>query len=131
LYNENFHRPKVEPEGFRRIIPVMKLKEIKSQVFLITHLRQYDNASVVYFQSDSKSENQAQNGHRPHLKWALFIGPEYDSYPTSGTGGNDQVIQQFVVTPCLPDNVEDIIFRFKWSSRMPNEENGLEGQVVL
>lgn len=131
LYNEDLHRPRVEPQGARRIIPVMRLKEIDSQVFLVTHLRQYDNASVLYLEIDSKSENQSQATHRPHVQWKLSIGPEYDCYPTSGSGNSDHFSQQFVVSPCLPDKVENIVFKFKWSSRMPNAEDGPEGEVVL
>lgn len=131
LYHEDLHRPRVEPHGFRRIIPVMRLQEIDSQVFLVTHLRQYDNASVVYLEIDSKTENQSEPRHRPHVEWKLAIEPEYDCYATSGSGNSDHFTQQFVVSPCLPDKVENLVFNFKWSSRMPNIENGPEGEVVL
>jgi hypothetical protein len=67
LYHEELHRPRVEPTGFRGIIPVMKIAEAESQVFLITHLRQYENASVLYFQIDSKLESQSCERSRSHI----------------------------------------------------------------
>jgi AraC-like DNA-binding protein len=133
LYNEQLHRPRVEPSGFRGIVPVMKLAEKESQVFLITHIRQYQNASVLYFQIDSKLENKCMEGRRPHIPhWELSVGPGYECYSSNGSGNNEQWIQQFVISPPLPDDLKDISFKFTWRSMPPDEESEVIcGEVVL
>ena len=132
LYNEHLHRPRVEPAGFRGITPVMRLVEVESRVFWVTHLRQYENATVLFLQIDSTAENQSKEGHRPHIQWELSIGPDYDCYASGGSGNGEQWTHQFVVSPRLPDDVTDISFKFSWRKMPPNEDNeDVGGEVIL
>src|SRR5579875_1435102 len=52
LRNEDRYRPKVEPDKFFRLIPVLKSKELDGIMYTITYIRQFNNASVVYLQVD-------------------------------------------------------------------------------
>lgn len=132
IYNEQLYRPKVEPTGFLGIKPVMKFVEEDSKVFLVTHMRQYENATVLNFQIDSRFEHQEQ-GYRPvPIQWELSLEPEYDCYSSNGSGNNEQWTQQFVISPRLPDNVEEMIFRFNWKLRIQDEDKEeIGGEVIL
>jgi len=132
LYNEHLHRPKVEPTKFRGLIPVMKFVEADSQAFSITHLRQYENATVLYLQADGTVENETTTRRRPHLNWDLYISPEYECYSSRGSGNNEQWTQQFVISPRLPDDVKGITFKFWWRLMPPSEDSeDLGGEVIV
>ena len=131
LYNEDLHLPRLEPEGFRGIVPVMKLSEMEGQAFLITHLRQYDNATVLYFQVDYQFETKPTQGHPPHVQWELFISPEYKCYSSGGSGNNEQSTRKFVVSPRLPDDLGDLTFKFSWRYMRPDDQSEESGEVFL
>lgn len=131
LYNEHLHLPRLEPEGFLGIVPVMKLSEMEGQAFLITHLRQYDNATVIYFQVDYTFQPQPTQGHRPHVHWELLISPEYNCYSSGGSGSNVHWTQKFVVSPRLPDDLRGLTFKFTWRYMRPDDEGEESGEVLL
>jgi hypothetical protein len=110
----------------------MKLVEENSKAFLVTHMRQYENATVLYFQVDSKFENQEQGPRPVHTEWELSLGPEYDCYTNDGSGNNQQWIQRFVISPRLPDNAKDLVFNFKWQERNFKENTEIRnGEIIL
>jgi hypothetical protein len=75
-------------------------------------------------------ENEEET-HREPIKWELSLGPDYDCYFSGGSSNNQHMTLQFVVSPRLPDNVEDMTFKFTWRRfRSPNEE-GIGGEVIL
>jgi hypothetical protein len=132
LYNEQFYRPKVEPNRFLGIKPIMKFAETDSKAYLVTHLRQYENATVLYFQVDSKLENQEQGHRSVDIEWELSLGPEYDCYTNDGSGNNQQWTQRFVISPRLPDEIKDLTFSFKWKERKFNDESEIKsGEIQL
>ena len=57
LRNEEIFRPQVEPNNFRRHLPVMKAFEQAERLYSITFIRQYDNASVIYLTIDWDEPN--------------------------------------------------------------------------
>ncbi|WP_067929354.1 hypothetical protein [Alicyclobacillus shizuokensis] len=134
LYNEDLYQHRVEPSRYLRAVPVMRWAEQDGQVFLVTHLRQYENASVVYFQIDNKSEsNIDQGGPRRHhfVHWELSVGPGYECYMESGSGDEQQFVHRFVVSPALPDDVSSIPFTFTWTPRWSEEDSESEGGTVV
>lgn len=130
LYHESIHRPRVEPTGFRSILSVMRFKKADNKVFLITHLRQYENATVLYFQIDNGTEKYNETNNPSHFNWELSIGPDYDCYEKGSTGNSEHFTQKFVISPCLPDDVKEISFRFAWQNRNLDED-GLNGEITL
>ena len=52
LWNEKMYKPFVEPEDFRRNLPVLKSVEMDNKLFTITYIHQYSNCSIVNFNID-------------------------------------------------------------------------------
>lgn len=105
LRNEEIHRPRVEPATFTKHLPVLKSVAIGEDIYTVTFIQQYDNASVVNLHIDSvPREHDAEypSPHR-HRHFKLSIGEGYDCHGNGGGGGNDHMTYRFVVAPSLPD----------------------------
>ncbi|WP_338128607.1 hypothetical protein [Bacillus infantis] len=52
LENEDNFRPQVEPTDFKKHIPILKSVENEANLYSVTYIRQFANASVVNFNID-------------------------------------------------------------------------------
>jgi AraC-like DNA-binding protein len=129
LGDEKRFQPKVEPTGFRNIKPVMKFYNEGTRFYYITHIQQYNNASVLNLHIDDSVENRKQN-HRKPTEWELYIGPDYDCYFSGGSGSNQHIDLQFVISPRLPDDVKEITFKFIWRYRQFDKQD-IGGEIII
>jgi AraC-like DNA-binding protein len=127
--NDKLFQPKVEPTGFRNIKPVMKFYNEGTRIYYITHLQQYDNASVLNLHIDDSVDNTEQH-HREPTEWDLYIGPDYDCYFSGGSGSNQHIDLQFVISPRLPDDVKEIAFKFNWRYRQSDKQD-IGGEIII
>jgi len=113
LWNEELFRPMIEPEGFRRYLPVLKSIEIDNRMFSITFIRQYTNSSIINFNIDWDSTNDILNDHSKHPFFELFIAQQYNCRMTDGAGSEGHLSYNFIVFPPLPDNISNLDLVFK------------------
>lgn len=88
LRNEEHYRPRVEPDSFRRYLPVLKAVESGRELFLVTSIAQYENASVVVLDVESRpptesadpavaTVHEGQGFPHRHRFWTLDAGEGY------------------------------------------------------
>ncbi|WP_051263282.1 hypothetical protein [Tuberibacillus calidus] len=126
---EKVFQPKVEPTGFRNTKPVMKFYNEGTRFYYITHIQQYDNASVLNLHIDASVEYREQH-HQTPTEWDLYIGPDYDCYFLGGSGRDQHADLQFVISPRLPDDIKDITFKFIWRYRQFDKQD-MEGEIII
>jgi hypothetical protein len=112
MANEKAFRPKVEPSGFRRQLPVGRTIREGERFYTLTTVRQYENASVVQLHIDRDFEEEA-NVRSPGSIMELSIGETYDCRWTGGGGSGGHQTYRYVVSPPLPDDLEGIEFLFR------------------
>ncbi len=112
LRNEEFYRPRVEPSVFLKQVPVLKAVEKDGDMYTVTFIRQYDNASVIYLNVDYQPLGWEE--HQPH-RHHRFLELKMDGYDTrnnGGSGGQDHQTYQFVVVPPVPDDLANFRLEF-------------------
>lgn len=109
MYREHNFLPQLEPAEFLKFVPILKSVEIDGVLFAVTHIKQYNNASVVYIETDGK--NAKPNVRLERTQFELFISPKYQCRPDGGYGHSNSMRHSFVVTPPLPDDLTGVEFR--------------------
>lgn len=111
MYNEHHFSDhfQVEPTGFLKFIPILKYVEIDSVLYSVTHMKQYNNASVIYIETEvNNSEPFVGLGY---AEVDLFISSDYQCRQHRGSGHEKGMQYSFVVSPQLPDEVSGLEFR--------------------
>lgn len=111
MYNENhFLDPfLVEPTDFLKFVAILKFVQIDSILYSVTHMKQYNNASVIYIETEvNNSEPYVRLGN---ARVELFISPDYQIRQNGGSGHDKGIQYSFVVSPPLPDDVTGLEFR--------------------
>ena len=97
MYNERRFITQVEPVEFLKFVPILKSVEIEDVLYVVTHMKQYSNASVVYIETEvSTTEPYVRLGH---ASFELFISTEYQCRNDSGCGHKKGMQHSFVVIP--------------------------------
>lgn len=131
LWNEKMYKPFVEPEDFRRNLPVLKSVEMDNKLFTITYIHQYSNSSIVNFNIDWDNTSVLSEPHlRQHTHYELFIDERYNCRMASGAGGDEHLHYNFIVSPPLPDNTSGIKLFFKGYNQH-SEEKQLVHDIVI
>lgn len=112
LWNEELHKPIVDPETFIKNVPVLKWLEIDGKLFSINTIRQYSNASVVNFNVDWNDINDSENCDTYLPDYKLYIGKEYTCRIEGGSGSSGYSTHKFIISPPLPDNFSGIKLTF-------------------
>ncbi|OIK14626.1 hypothetical protein [Bacillus sp. MUM 13] len=133
LRDEETFRPIVEPNQYRKLLPVLKLVEKENNVYSVTFIKQYDNASVVNLNIDREiPSGPDERENRFHGFWELKISGDYYCRMTGGGGSDGHISYQFIVSPPLPDNLSGLELVF---SENPNpffdKRSGQEIAVLL
>ncbi|WP_102275546.1 hypothetical protein [Cytobacillus massiliigabonensis] len=132
---EDFFKPRVEPTGFRKHIPVLKSIEKDDRFYSVAAIRQYENASIVQLQIDwdepEDSPNERINRHKINT-FELFISKKYDCWQKRARGSTGHLTYHFIVTPPLPDDISEIDLVFKeYSDTFKDKPTGLEIVINL
>lgn len=118
----------IEPSGFLKFVPILKTVEENQVLYTITHMKQYDNASVVFVEVENRKSDP--NTYFGNARLELTIAAEYKCRTSGGSGHEKGIMHYFVVTPPLPDDVSQVPFRltikpfqdFHEIQRFPREE---------
>lgn len=113
LWNEKIYMPFVEPEGFRRNLPVLKSIETDNRLYSVISIRQYSNSSIVNFNIDWDNSSDSLEWQSRHAHFGLFIGEQYNCRMSDGCGGDGHFHYNFIVSPALPDDLSGIELIFK------------------
>ncbi|WP_010676674.1 hypothetical protein [Bacillus timonensis] len=129
--SEKHFRPRVEPKGFRKHLPVLKAVEVKNVFYTVNFIRQYSNASVINLNINWDASEEGDETWF-HVFWELLVGDKYDSRTEGGSGSGGHVSYNFVVSPALPDEPKGITLQFK-GDQTPHKEapTGIEFEIEL
>lgn len=120
-------RPRIQPENFRKYIPMLRSLERDGVMYTLSFIRQYQNASVVQLLLDYESMPNAANHSRPpHPFFELEVGAPYDAVSSGGGGSSYHFSFTFTVTPALPDELASQRFVFKTLSGPDGDPTGEE-----
>lgn len=127
LFYEEVYKSIIEPQNFRKNIPILKGTDKESTFYSISMISQYENASKVYF-NIIKMEEEDPSDWSGHTHFDLMIeGTDmiYECRTVGGSGSLGNVIYEYIVAPALPDQLDGIQFAFKEMSS-PYKQTGLE-----
>jgi len=128
--SEKYFKPRVEPEGFKKHLPVLKAVEVKNVLYTISFIRQYSNASVINLNIDWDASEEIEETW-VHTFWELGMGDKYDCRTEGGSGSGGHSFK-FVVSPPLPDDPKGIVLQFK-GDQTPYRDapTGVEFEIEL
>ena len=129
LRMEDLFKPRVEPIGFRKHLPVLKSIEINDCFYSVTAIRQYENASIIQLHIDWDEPDDARIDRinkRSINTFELFINEQYDCRKKRAGGSTGHLTYNFIVSPPLPDNLSGIDLVFKeYSDTLKEKKTGL------
>jgi hypothetical protein len=127
LLNEEVYLPVVEPTGFRNYLPVLRHVEQDNQVYTLSGIRQYENASVVNLSIHGDCLERENEFMRAHTYIELDLGEGYHCYVDQGASSGGNSVYNFVVSPALPDDLAGIAFVFSEYERpLKRKPKGIE-----
>ena len=121
----DFFIPRVEPIGFRKYMPVLKAVEKDERFYSITYIRQYENASVVQLNIGWDEVDDKPLKMVNHNRFDLYVGEQYDCRMDRGSGTTGSLMNNYIVSPALPDDISGIKFIFTGYENF-NNPTGLE-----
>ncbi|TGA99393.1 hypothetical protein E4665_03420 [Sporolactobacillus shoreae] len=132
LRNEEEFKPRVEPKGFRKFLPVMQGVKKEDRFFYVTYIRQYDNASVLTLNRRQLVKEWAP--FKPGMEDPGFLELDlgiqgYDCRSDAGSGSDGEFNMDFIISPALPDDYKELDLTFTEYERLP--EKKATGNVVL
>lgn len=133
LRNEEIYRRRIEPAIFRKYLSVLKSVGMGEDIYTVTFIQQYDNASVIHLHIDSvphEHEGEYPCPHRPR-HFQLSIGEGYDCHANGGGGSNDHITYRFVVNPPLPDVLSGLSLVFTELKSPFGEPSGFDLVIKL
>jgi hypothetical protein len=124
LQNEADFKPHIEPKGFRKFLSIMQGGEMEDSFVYVTHICQYENASVLSLTIDRSIDNRDENGRESadckFIELELEI-QGYDCRTDSGSGSGGQMIMDYIIFPALPDDFSERDLVFKKMERFPHK----------
>jgi hypothetical protein len=123
---EKHYKPRVVPAEFRRHLPILKSVEVEEKIYTITFIRQYANASVLHLYIDWDSMGDTLSERERRTSFELFISDQYECRWEGGGGRKGHDSYTYVISPPLPDVIEDMEFVFREVNPIREEASGFE-----
>lgn len=124
MQNEADFKPRIKPKGFRKFLSMMQGGEMEDSFVYVTHIRQYENASVLSLTIDRAIENRDEYGRKSvdceFIELELEI-EGYDCRTDSGSGSGGQMMMDYIIFPALPDDFSELDLVFKEMERFPQK----------
>ena len=123
----DFFKTRIEPNGFRKHLSVLKSIEKDDRVYSVTVIRQYENASVIQLHIDWDEAKDLPIDLHHHNNFELFIGKQYDCRQEQAGGSTGHLTYNFIVSPPLPDDISkmDLVFK-EYSDPFREKPTGLK-----
>ncbi|MFJ7756356.1 hypothetical protein ACQKGI_23640 [Peribacillus muralis] len=127
MKTDHYFKPRIEPAGFRKHIPILKSVENDDKIYSVTVIRQYENASVIQLHIDWDEARDLPMDVQPHHTFRLFLGEQYDCWLDQAGGSTGHYTYNFNVSPPLPDDLTsmDLVFK-EYSDSFTEYPTGLE-----
>ncbi|MEG0440262.1 MAG: hypothetical protein RR587_13595 [Solibacillus sp.] len=127
----DYFKPRVDPIGFRKHIPVLKSVEINDRFYSVMFIRQYENASVLRLNVDwDGTDELPMDIHSRRSVFELLLKGDYDCRADGRKGSIGTDAYKFIVSPPLPDDVSELELVFReYNDTFREKPTGLE--VVL
>ncbi|WP_223068576.1 hypothetical protein [Paenibacillus caui] len=95
----------------RTVVPLMKTMTAGDFIFQMTHIMQYDNWSELTLNIKYNGTVGGRANLDPNLTLAVYSELEtYEVRRGGGSGGSEEITMQFIITPPVPDQVDEISF---------------------
>jgi hypothetical protein len=121
---EKHYKPRVVPAEFRRHIPILKSIELDEKIYTITFIRQYANASVLHLYIDWDGVKDSAGERDRRSSFELYISDQYECRWEGGGGRKGHDSWTYVISPPLPDEIQDMAFVFKEVNPIKMELSG-------
>lgn len=126
MRNEELFKPRVEPKKFHGFVTVMSGKNFGDQFFCVTHLRQYENTSVLSLSISSPvdyKERYADHDERREVDYELEIpNSNYDCRSDNGSGSDGLWVRNYIIAPAIPDELPDLKLIFREQEMFPEQK---------
>jgi hypothetical protein len=126
MQNEELFKPRVEPKKFRGFVTVMSGKKFGDQFFCVTHLRQYENASVLSLTVSNPfdyKESYMDHDDQRQLDYKLEIPDSgYNCSFNDGSGSEGMWISNYIIAPAIPDELPDLKLVFQEQEMFPEQK---------
>lgn len=124
----DYFKPRVDPIGFQKHIPVLKSIEINDCFYSVMFIRQYENASVLRLNVDwDGTDELPMDIHRQHPIFELFIKGGYECRKDGRRGSTGTSAYNFIISPPLPDDISGLELDFReYSDNFREKPTGLE-----
>lgn len=99
-----------EPGELRGVLPIMKTTRDGDFEYALTHSMQYENLSILSVEIKCMKETVERISIEAPLTLVILGEAEYEVQMHGGRGGGAQVQMQFMVSPPLPEKLDDIEF---------------------
>lgn len=135
--SEEHFRPRVEPSGFKKHIPVLRTAADPNGAYFytVTSVRQYGNASVLTFTADWDvllGEEDVRSRRPPHFELSIGGREDYDCRFEGGGSTSGHSAFNYVVAPALPDDLSGMAFVFRaYDNRLKHRPSGSGDEVVI
>lgn len=91
-----------------KFVPILKSLTKDGVLYAVTYMKQYENASVVYVETEVEADQT--NVIFGHSHFELSITPKHIVRSNGGSGHDKGMQHSFVVVPSLPDDVSNVKF---------------------
>ncbi|AIQ56088.1 hypothetical protein PBOR_03255 [Paenibacillus borealis] len=100
-----------EPGALLGVLPIMKTTRDGDFEYALTHSMQYENLSILSVEIKCMKETVERISIEAPLTLVILGGEsEYEVQMHGGRGGGAQVQMQFMISPPLPEKLDDIAF---------------------
>ncbi|KRE96863.1 hypothetical protein ASG89_30485 [Paenibacillus sp. Soil766] len=108
--NENYPVRPNEPGELEHVMPIMKKTVVGDFAYTLTHAMQHQHSSIVYCEIKLIQLDGHFGNFRPQLQLDVRGAELYRVMRNGASGGGGQTQITFLITPRLPDNLEDLHF---------------------
>ncbi|OIK13802.1 hypothetical protein BIV59_04610 [Bacillus sp. MUM 13] len=127
-----FFKPQVEPSGFIKHLPVLKSFEHEEEIYTITYIKQYTNASVLNLHIDwnEKIDTPLEMIRKRPRDFLELQIDQYDCRSDGSGGGQGFRTHTYIISPALPDNLSglELVFNKRDSIFI---ERDMEDDIII
>ena len=107
-YQSQAEKIQIQPEGFQRLVPILRSESSNGATYTVLSTHQYKNASVIRIVIEIEGDLSADF---PRLE--LDLGPNYEVRGQHGSGSRGVIEHDFVVIPPVPDDLFGVNFELR------------------
>lgn len=108
------------------VLPIMKKSVVDGYEYALTHSMQHQNSSIAFVEIKQLQSDESIGHVRPKLLLEVMGSQQYSVRRNGSHGGDGQAQIRFLITPRLPDNINDVHFALiPFANPMENQRKKL------